>query len=172
MYRRAAQPQSFSVGIAGVSGSLSFSSGTANDGNSGLLSLGTGASTAGKAGSVNIGVGSGNSGIGGNMYVKAGQTWASYKDGGHVAVMAGSGGQTDFVWDNPSKQYHLRDVDCHLADCSSYTHNGQLSSGAISRESDSPYSAWHDDHTTPPGPRVSWSHNRQASPRTESITHS
>ena len=86
--------KSTNAGHSGWSGDLSFSSGTSSSGNSGLLAIGTGASTVGKAGSVSVGVGSGNSGIGGNMYMKAGQTWASNKDGGHVAVMGGTGGQT------------------------------------------------------------------------------
>ena len=32
---------------------------------------------------------------------------------GHVAVMAGTGGQATFSWDNPSSQFH-REVDCRL----------------------------------------------------------
>ena len=85
-----------------------------------------------------MGVGSGNSGIGGNMYMKAGQTWASNKDGGHVAVMGGTGGQASAAKEtnHVSKQYHLRDIDCHLADCSTYTHASTAGGTQTYRESD------------------------------------
>ena len=86
--------KTLNAGDTGVSGALAFSSGTTSIGNSGLISVGTGAATAGKAGMVSIAVGSGNSGVGGNVYVKGGQTTADNKDGGHVAIVAGTGGQT------------------------------------------------------------------------------
>ena len=81
------------AGHAGVSGALTFSSGTTSAGNSGVLMFGTGSATGGKGGQVHIAVGSGNSGTGGNMQILAGQTWAANKDGGHVALLAGTGGQ-------------------------------------------------------------------------------
>ena len=97
--------KSTNAGASGVSGALSFSSGTTSSGNSGMLTIGSGAATSGKGGMIDIAVGSGNSGVGANTYVKAGLTLADDKDGGHVAVMAGTGGQsktsvTGFFWVN------------------------------------------------------------------------
>jgi hypothetical protein len=59
-----------------------------------MLTIGTGAATSGKGGMIDIAVGSGNSGVGGNTYVKAGLTLADDKDGVHVAVIEGTGGQS------------------------------------------------------------------------------
>ena len=71
---------------------------------------------------MSIAVGSGSSGVG-NVYVKGGQTTAGNKDGGHVATVAGTGGQTSagahVAIRTPRKsgslllwQYHLQDSDC------------------------------------------------------------
>jgi hypothetical protein len=63
-------------GVAGVSGTLSFSSGTASDGNSGSIFIGSGRAHQGHSGSIRMTVGAGNTGDGGGVWIFAGQTTA------------------------------------------------------------------------------------------------
>merc|ERR1719261_1543158 len=81
--------RTFNAGNNGVSGRLSFSSGTASVGNSGSISMGSGASTNGKAGSIRVSVGAGNTGDGGGVWLFAGQSTADNKVGGMVSIRGG-----------------------------------------------------------------------------------
>ena len=102
--------KSVNAGHSGVSGELTFSSGTTSSGNSGYVAIGTGASTSGKAGAIDIRVGSGTTNAGGNMLMRAGQTLTNAKSGGRVTVAAGTGGQASATFETDtkySKQQHL-----------------------------------------------------------------
>ena len=90
--------KSLNAGHSGVSGALAFSSGTTSSGNSGLITVGTGAATSGKGGMISLKVGSGTTQVGGNAYMVAGQTTAANKDGGHVAIVGGTGARQNVLW--------------------------------------------------------------------------
>ena len=108
---------------------------------------------------ISVAVGSGDSGVGGNVYVKAGQTWADNKDGGHVALIGGTGGQASAdghglrsapgptaTFDRKvSDQYHITDANCK-ADESWGDHD---CGAAEIREAQSANGPWWDDYSTP-----------------------
>merc|ERR1719183_3269296 len=81
--------RTMNAGDNGVSGRLSFSSGTASFGNSGSISVGSDRATNGKAGSIRVTVGAGNTGDGGGVWLFAGQTTADNKVGGMVSIRGG-----------------------------------------------------------------------------------
>ena len=95
--------KSVNAGHSGVSGELTFSSGTANSGNTGYVAIGTGASTSGKSGAIDVRVGSGMTDTGGNMMMRAGQTLTDAKSGGRVTVAAGTGGRASASFETDAK---------------------------------------------------------------------
>ena len=134
--------KSVNAGISGVSGELTFSSGTTSSGNSGYVAIGTGASTSGKAGAIDIRVGSGTTNAGGNMLMRAGQTLTNAKSGGRVTVAAGTGGQASATFETDtkySKQQHLYYKQTPLT----HDHSG---SPATPRESDHVHGPYQQDY--------------------------
>ncbi|MEC7001164.1 MAG: hypothetical protein VXX04_04920, partial [Actinomycetota bacterium] len=159
--------KTLNAGDSGVSGALAFSSGTTSSGNSGLVTIGTGAATSGKGGMISVAVGSGSSGVGGNVYVKAGQTFAHNKDGGHVAVVAGTGGQSSAGTHGPrnapgptttftrkvSQQYFMTDANCKSHEAFGGTDGAGHDCGAAEqREAEAGNGPWWDDYSTPAYP--------------------
>lgn len=77
------------AGEAGVSGSMSFVSGTTSNGCAGAILIKTGISTGGKSGSIFLNVGSGNAGSGGSIQIIGGKDTRSGGAGGAVSVEGG-----------------------------------------------------------------------------------
>ena len=73
------------AGTTGVSGALTFSSGTTSSGSSGELRIGTGTAVKGKGGSISITVGTGTTLAGGVLTLRSGAstTTAAARPGGH-----------------------------------------------------------------------------------------
>ena len=155
--------KTLNAGHSGVSGALAFSSGTTSSGNSGLITLGTGAATSGKGGMISVKVGSGDTQIGGNAYMVAGQTTANNKDGGHVAIVGGTGGQasagTHGARTQPgggerkvSKQYFMTDANCKSHEGFAESGDGHDCTSADQRERASVNGPWWDDYSSPAYP--------------------
>ena len=72
------------AGTSGVSGLMSYSTGTTSAGTSGMIKLETGTATGGKGGDVQLLVGTGNQGVGGDVLVYAGKTIDATKTGGAI----------------------------------------------------------------------------------------
>jgi len=87
--------KSFNAGSNGVSGVLTFSSGTTSKGNSGAVMIGSGQAATGNGGVVSITVGSGNKNAGGALSIVAGSTTDTATGaagvGGALDMTAGSG---------------------------------------------------------------------------------
>ena len=93
-YGRASSSGSFSVrtakaGTAGVSGSLSFTTGATTKGSSGTMVLRSGSATLGAGGSVSVLVGSGAIASGGRITMSAGE--ATAVTGGALSLVSGFG---------------------------------------------------------------------------------
>merc|ERR1711981_1129433 len=79
------------AGSNGVSGSLTFSSGTSSSGTTGSITVSTGSAVNGKGGSIILSVGQGNVGNGGSIAITAGKTTAGSSRGGDVSIVGGQG---------------------------------------------------------------------------------
>merc|ERR1712054_642324 len=81
--------QTVNSGTKGVSGKLSFTSGTTSSGSSGSFSVSTGMSTNGKGGDMILSIGSGTTYDGGDMYMKSGDSTSNTEDGGSISLVGG-----------------------------------------------------------------------------------
>jgi hypothetical protein len=82
------------AGPIGVSGKVDVLTGT-SVGTSGLIQIKTGLSGAGTGGGIDVIVGSGVSGNGGAVYMSAGLTTATNREGGDFEIKAGTGAAPD-----------------------------------------------------------------------------
>ena len=78
------------AGTTGVSGELTFSTGTSSSGSSGSISIGTGSASGGKGGDITIKVGDGNTLDGGHLSLFAGNTYGDISaTGGSISIRSG-----------------------------------------------------------------------------------
>merc|ERR1712072_279319 len=83
------------AGNAGVSGYMSFRSGTSSSGCSGAIFVHSGAATSGKGGSIDLLVGDGNVGNGGSVVITGGKSTSNNNQGGDVTISGGQSSSSD-----------------------------------------------------------------------------
>merc|ERR1711871_1287093 len=77
------------AGDSGVSGALTFATGTTSNGDSGDIAISSGSAASGKGGSISVTVGQSSVGPGGSITMNGGQTSANSQSGGSVSLTGG-----------------------------------------------------------------------------------